>query len=131
MSSREVVELYSLRWQIELFYQELKSTLGFAQYRFPYYGTVRAWAEITLTTILFLEHELAQHLSDRRLSEDRRKWWKTQRLHGLCHAFRHECAGRELKYLSDRLKSPGGIENSNASSKPPDSRNTATPTDSD
>ena len=28
------IELYSLRWQIELFFKELKSTLGFAQYSF-------------------------------------------------------------------------------------------------
>ena len=31
LSLREVVELYSLRWQIELFFKELKSTLGFHQ----------------------------------------------------------------------------------------------------
>jgi hypothetical protein len=27
----------------------------------------------------------------------------------LCHVYRQECAGRELKYLSDRLKNSGGI----------------------
>ncbi len=110
MSPREVVELYSLRWQIELFFKELKSTLGFAQYRFQNFDAVRAWAEITQTTVLFLEQHRAQHPADRRLSEEKRKWWQAQRLHGLCHAFRQECAGRELKYLCDRLKSQGGIE---------------------
>ncbi len=110
MSPREVVELYSLRWQIELFLKELKSTLGFAQYRFQNFDAVRAWAEITRATVLFLEQQRAQHLADRHLSDDRREWWKTQRLHGLCHAFRQECAGRELKYLSDRQKDFGGIE---------------------
>ena len=110
MSPREVVELYSLRWQIELFFKELKSTLGFAQYRFQNFEAVRAWAEIALTTVLFLEQQRAQRLADRRLSEEKRKWWKAQRLHGLCAAFRQECAGRELKYLSDRLNTPGGIE---------------------
>ena len=110
MSAREVVELYSLRWQIELFFKELKSTLGFAQYRFQNFDAVRAWAEITRTTVLFLEQHRAQRLADRRLSEEKRKWWTAQRLHGLCHAFRQECAGRELKYLSDRLKTAGGIE---------------------
>ena len=34
LSVRDVVELYSLRWQIELFFKELKSTLGFHQYQF-------------------------------------------------------------------------------------------------
>ena len=43
LSVSEVVELYSLRWQIELFFKELKSTLGFAQYRFESFDAVKAW----------------------------------------------------------------------------------------
>ena len=42
MSPREVVELDSLRWQIELFWKERKSTLGFAQYRFQKFEAVEA-----------------------------------------------------------------------------------------
>ena len=109
LSVREVIEMYSLRWQIELFFKELKSTLGFAQYSFEKFSAVEAWAEIAITTVLFLEHERAKHLRDRRLSEERRRWWESQRLHGLCVAYRQECQGRELKYLSQRLKTPGGI----------------------
>ena len=66
--------------------------------------------DVKITTVLFLEHERARHLADRRLSQERRQWWETRRLHGLCSAFRKETAGRELKYLSDRLKTSGGIE---------------------
>ena len=58
---------------------------------------------------MFLEHERARRLRDRRLSEERRRWWKTQRLHGLCAAFRQECADKELNDLSARLETPGGI----------------------
>ena len=66
--------------------------------------------EIAITTVLFLEHERAKRLADRRLSKETRQWWQAQRLHGLCSAFRQECEGRELKYLADRLKTSGGIE---------------------
>lgn len=59
MSVSEVVELYSLRWQIELFFKELKSTLVFTQYHFQRFDAVKAWVEIALTTVLFLEHERA------------------------------------------------------------------------
>ena len=110
MSVSEVIELYSLRWQIELFFKELKSTLGFSQYRFQSFDAVKAWAEIAITTVLFLEHERARHLADRRLSQERRQWWAAQRLHGLCSAFREETTGRELKYFSERLKTSGGLE---------------------
>lgn len=109
LSLSDVIELYSLRWQIELFFKELKSTFGFSQYSFQRFEAVKAWVEIAITTVLFLEHERAKRLQDRRLSQERRDWWAAQRLHGLSLAFRQECDGRELKYLGERLKTPGGI----------------------
>ena len=110
MSVSEIIELYSLRWQIELFFKELKSTLGFAHYSFQSFNAVNAWVEIANTTVLYLETLRAERMQDRRLNKDRRQWWESQRLHGLCSAFRQECEGRELKYLADRLKTSGGIE---------------------
>ncbi len=97
-------------WQIELFFKELKSTLGFSQYSFQDFDAVKAWADISIMAVLFLETERAKRLKDRRLSKETRKWWAAQRLHGLCTAYRQECQGRELKYLADRLKTSGGIE---------------------
>jgi hypothetical protein len=109
LSVREVIELYSLRWQIELFFKELKSTLGFSQYRFQSFQAVKAWVETAITTALFLEHLRAERLSNRRLSKEARRWWEAQRLHGLSAAFQQECSVQELKYLADRLKTSGGI----------------------
>jgi len=109
-SLRDIIELYSLRWQIELFFKELKSTLGFAQYSFQKFEAVRAWVEIAMTTVLFLEHVRAQRMADRRLCRERRDWWKMQRLHGLCEAYRQECQTKELTFLSKRLKTPAGIQ---------------------
>ena len=110
MSMTEVIELYSVRWQIELFFKELKSTLGVGQYQFERFEAVEAWMNCAITAVLFLEHERAKRLQDRRLSEDRRRWWTAQRLHGLCEAFRQDCVEGELKYLSDRLKTSGGLK---------------------
>lgn len=109
ISVTDVIELYSLRWQIELFFKELKSTLGFAQYSFQDFLAVKAWVEAAITTVLFLEQERIKHMQDRRLSQESRRWWESQRLHGLCHAYRQQCDASELKYLSDRLKTSGGI----------------------
>ncbi len=109
LSVREMLDLYSLRWQIELFFKELKSTLGFSQYRFQRFRPVEAWVETAVTTVLFLEDQRARRMSDRRLSRETRQWWERQRLHGLCEAVRQECSGRELQYLSARLKTSGGI----------------------
>lgn len=108
-SLSEILELYSLRWQIELFFKELKSKLGFSQYSFQKFQAVRAWVELAITTVLFLEQRRAERLADKRLSKERREWWRSQRLHGLCEAYRQECQTNETKYLSQRLKTTGGL----------------------
>ena len=63
LSVRDVIELYSLRWQIELFFKELKSTLGFHQYGFQGFEAVEGWVELALTSFLYLESYRAQQLS--------------------------------------------------------------------
>jgi len=109
MSASEVVELYSLRWQIELFFKELKSTLGFSRYSFQSFRAVLAWVETALTTVLFLEYLRSQRMRDRGLTKKERQWWESQRLHGLCTAYRRQCSNEELHYLAERLKTRGGV----------------------
>ncbi len=109
MSVSEVCELYSVRWQIELFFKEMKSTLGFHQYRFKDFEAVEAWVNIAITTVLYLEQYRAKQLARRGLSDEAKRWWSRQRLHGLCEAFSQQAEANELKYVSDRLKTSGGI----------------------
>ena len=113
-SVRDVIELYSLRWQIELFFKELKSTLGFHQYQFQRFEAVEGWTELALTTFLYLEWYRVQQLARRDLSDEEKRWWRHQRTHGLCQAVRLASQQTELKYLADRLETPGGTPNSNA-----------------
>jgi hypothetical protein len=109
LSARDVVELYSLRWQIELFFKELKSTFGFHQYQFQKFVCVERWSELALTAFLYLEWYRLQQLARRDLSDDEARWWRHQRTHGLCQAVRLASQQAELKFLADRLKTPGGI----------------------
>lgn len=109
MSVDEIIELYSIRWQIELFFKELKTCLGFAQYSFKDFRAVETWVELAITAILFLEDLRATRMVDKRLDAQRKQWWARQRVHGLCHAVRQEFQIRELKFIEDRLKTSGGI----------------------
>jgi Transposase DDE domain len=109
LSVRDVVELYSLRWQIELFFKELKSTLGFHQYQFQKFEAVEGWAELTLTAFMYLEWYRVQQMSRRDLSEEKKRWWQHQRTYGLCQAIRSASEQNELKYIADRLETPGGL----------------------
>lgn len=109
LSTRMIVELYNLRWQIELFFKEMKSTLGMVHYRFRQFERVERWVEMALVTFLYLERYRAKQLARRGLSEKEKKWWQWQRTHGLCQVVRQKAAQADLNYLAERLKTPGGI----------------------
>ena len=110
MSVSEVIELYLIRWQIELFFKELKSTLHAGHYQFEQFQAVEGWMNCALTAVLYLEYLRAKKLNDRRLSQEQKNWWRSQRMHGLREAFLQQCKGEELKYLSKRLETSGGIK---------------------
>jgi IS4 transposase len=109
LSLSRVIDLYSLRWQIELFFKELKSRLGFDQYRFKKFSEVEGWVTLALTTVLYLETLRAEQMSRKDLTKKQREWWSMQRLHGLCEATIQMTELEELKYISTRIKTPGGI----------------------
>ena len=55
LTLRDVIELYQLRWQIELFFKELKSTLGLHHYRFKKFEKAETWVTLCLVTFVYLE----------------------------------------------------------------------------
>ena len=109
LSLSQVIDLYSVRWQIELFFKEIKSRLGFDQYRFQKFSEVEGWVTLAITTVLFLETLRAQQMARRDLPKKQREWWSMQRLHGLCEAFIQMTEANELKYISTRIKTSGGV----------------------
>ena len=55
LTLRDVIELYQLRWQIEFFFKELKSTLGLHHYRFKKFKKAETWVTLCLMTFVYLE----------------------------------------------------------------------------
>jgi len=110
LSAKQIVELYGLRWQIELFFKELKSTLGFHQYRFRKFDRVEGWDELTQVTVLYLEWYRVRQLQRRDLPEEKKKWWRWQRTHGLCMAVRQAAEQADLEEIAERLETPTGLQ---------------------
>lgn len=104
----EVVELYDLRWQIELFFKELKSTLGLHQYRFAQFERVEHWVELVLVSFLYLEWYRLQQLRRRDLREKEKRRWQWQRTHGLCLAVQQAAEREDLRFLQASLDAPSG-----------------------
>ena len=99
LSAAEVVELYDLRWQIELFFKELKSTLGFAQYRFRRFAAVQGWVQACLVTFCYLEWQRARQLSRPEVPEKEKQWWRWQRSFGLAVVVTEHAKGQDLVRL--------------------------------
>ena len=104
---RDVIELYQLRWQIELFFKELKSTLGLHHYRFKEFNKVETWVTLCLVTFVYLEW-IQRKLKRKSLKKKEREWWQAQRTYGLTQAVRQEAEQQELELLADKLESPTG-----------------------
>jgi Transposase DDE domain len=109
LSAKQIVEWYGLRWQIELFFKELKSTLGFHQYRFRKFERVEGWDELAQVTVLYLEWYRARQLQRRDLPEEKKKWWRWQRTHGLCMAVRQAAEQADLEEIAERLETSTGL----------------------
>jgi hypothetical protein len=49
-------------------------------------------------------------LRRRDLSEEKKKWWRWQRTHGLCLAVRHAAEKADLEEIATRMETPTGIK---------------------
>jgi hypothetical protein len=109
LSAAEVAELYDLRWQIELFFKEIKGTLGMHRYRFRRFAKVEAWTAVCLLTFVYLEWRRAVRLRSRGLADEDRDRWRAKRTHALCAAVRQAAEGAELSRLAGWTRTRGGL----------------------
>lgn len=109
LSARQVCELYSLRWQIELFFKELKSTLGMSQYSFKSFEAVESWIGIVLITFCYLEWTRRRKLTQVSTNAQERKRWKHARCYTIREALLVGIKVREQKWHLRRLATTHGL----------------------
>ena len=95
LSAEQIVALYALRWQIELFFKELKSFLGLHHYRFRRFVCAEAWVEACLIAFIYLEWIRCDRLRRATTAADSERWSR-QRAYGLATAVRHHVVQAEL-----------------------------------
>ena len=103
-----LVELYDLRWQIELFFNVLISTKE-GRYRLADFRCVEGWVSLVLLAFAYLEWYRALQLSRPGQSHQEQHRWGWQRSFGLCQAVRQDVEDEELRALHERLATPGGL----------------------
>lgn len=109
LSARQVCELYSLRWQIELFFKELKSTLGMSQYSFKDFEAVESWIGIVMITFCYLEWTRRGKLAKRSTNDQDRKRWKHARSYTIREALLVGIRVREQQWHLRRLTTNHGL----------------------
>jgi hypothetical protein len=110
LRAAEVVVLYNLRWQIELFFKELKSTLGFAQYRFRRFAQVEGWVQACLVAFCYLEWYRAVQRARPALADKERQWWQWQRCHGIAQVVSRQAHDHDLGRLLRWSSSKSGLK---------------------
>src|SRR5262249_55857783 len=86
----EIIDLYDLRWQMELFCRECKWVLGLHRYQFGDFACVEGWVQLCLLTLVYLEWYRQQMLQQSRGNRAEHRRWQWQRSHGLCQAVQQD-----------------------------------------
>jgi hypothetical protein len=107
-SIEEIIEIYDLRWQIELFFKEMKSILGMADYRFRSFGEVEGWVNGCVLAFLYLEWYRLQML-DQEQSAKQKERWQRQRSHGLAVAVQQDVEREDLLAMLQMSQTPDGL----------------------
>jgi Transposase DDE domain len=90
---------YGLRWQVELFFKELKSDLKMCQYSFKRFDQVQGWVELCVLCFAYLEWYRAQRLRQPELTETQKREWAAARTHRLKEEVRAQVEREEIERL--------------------------------
>jgi hypothetical protein len=110
LTVEQIVELYELRWEIELYFKELKGYLHFIDYDFEDYKASEHWVDIVLIAFLFLEYRRLQLLQDS-ISPKKTFYIKNARTPQIIEVVRTDVNQENIFYIKEALKSTYGRQN--------------------
>jgi Transposase DDE domain len=102
--AERVVSAYASRWQIELFFKEMKSDLGLAHYRVRDFQEVEGWVQSCVVAFCYLEWYRLQKQRQTPCPE----WWYRQRTRGLALQVRQDIERADLEEIDQRLETEEG-----------------------
>jgi hypothetical protein len=99
-----VVSAYAARWQIEVFFREMKSDLGLSNYRVREFREVEGWVQACCIAFCYLEWYRLR----RRARSERQEWWFRQRTRGLALQVRQEIEWSDLQQVVAEMETEEG-----------------------
>jgi hypothetical protein len=80
-STEELLRWYALRWQIELFFKEMKSAVGMCQYKLGLFARVVGWVNLSVLAFCYLEWYRRQQQAQAKGTDQ--PFWQSLRTAGL------------------------------------------------
>ena len=102
---KTLIEYYELRWQIEIFFRELKSFMGFTDYTGQDFAAYERFIDMVLLAYLFLEWYRMQLLAECHRQKDRATI-ASARIETLLRMFQREADRASVDYISMCGKKP-------------------------
>jgi hypothetical protein len=108
LSPRKVVEYYELRWQIEVFFRELKGQLGLQDYQGTRFASYERYVTLALLGYMVLEYQRLRGLKGQAKAEEPKGGWATARTAVLIREVRREAVRADIRWIGERLGTRSG-----------------------
>lgn len=108
LSARQVIEYYELRWQVEVFFRELKGQLGLQDYQGAQFSSYERYVTLALLGYLTLEYQRLRGLQGEVAGPMPQGGWQTARTAVLLAQVRREAVRADVRWVSQCLASRNG-----------------------
>lgn len=108
LSPQKVVEYYELRWQIEVFFRELKGQLGLQDYQGTNFASYERYVTLALLGYMAREYQRLRGLKGQAKREEPKGGWATARTAVLVQQVRREAVRADLRWIEKRLQTVSG-----------------------
>jgi hypothetical protein len=96
-TTEQLLAWFSLRWQIELFFKEMKSDLGMCQYKLGPFARVVGWVNLSVVSFCYLEWYRWHKEKEARGKE--KPFWQRLRTAGLKEKIRQQVQRADIEAL--------------------------------
>lgn len=100
LNTSQILTIYSYRWQIELFFKELKSYLGLGNYQMLPFRAIIRHVDCVIMAFMYLEHLRICKLKE----NPNNKQWLYARTLQMSYVLQHEVRMTNLEYLKRTIK---------------------------
>jgi hypothetical protein len=108
LAPQRIVELYELRWQIEIFFREMKGQLGLTDYQGTQFASYERYITLALLGFLALEYERLRGLKGQSANAEPRGGWAAARTSVLLQVVRREAVRQDVRWQRACLKTASG-----------------------